>query len=28
MQVIIRSGQDLTDENVTPEQIEAEAAHV
>jgi len=28
MQVIIRSGHDLTDETVTPEEIEAEAAHV
>lgn len=28
MSIIIRSGHDLTDESVTPEQIEAEAAHV
>ncbi len=28
MQVIIQSGNDLTDETVTPEEIEAEAAHV
>ncbi|CAM3178126.1 multiple monosaccharide ABC transporter ATP-binding protein [Paracoccus aminovorans] len=28
MSIIIRSGHDLTDEAVTPEQIEAEAAHV
>ena len=28
MSIIIHSGHDLTDESVTPEQIEAEAAHV
>ena len=28
MEIIIKSGHDLTDETVTPEEIEAEAAHV